>query len=386
MSTNERISRERRLKKFGRRKAGIALALAIALLLLVIGKTYRSQFANLLNESFVGDMFRKHYSGSLDSLALQFGRQYLLNNPPEIAAAPSDTSGVAVKRIRQPWPRALPLLFYSRDLQRVCDENGIGYSSTTYGPDDSLVCELRASNDSGLEVAVIPDRKTRLDKRSLGIIFKNIYELDNRDIIKMVDSEIPFGYLATVDVYPAGEIKRRLRSRQVASIVTIEASQKGLSGKGAAGDNADSKYKKYASGLLDLHPNPAFIDVERTNNIDKPFITALMDEAKKRDIGYIYKNRVPDGVDSVAYAAGLSFISFDNISDYTARDWGEIKGLLTADLILANKPAKEIIIADISRIRVDDLTGFVKYLKRLGIKILYINKLSDESEFRITDL
>jgi hypothetical protein len=79
MITNERISRKQRLKAFGRRKTGIAIVLALVLITLVIIKTYQGKFSELLNESFVGDIFRGSYAENLDSLAIRVGHSFLLN-------------------------------------------------------------------------------------------------------------------------------------------------------------------------------------------------------------------------------------------------------------------------------------------------------------------
>jgi hypothetical protein len=65
--------------------------------------------------------------------------------------------------------------------------------------------------------------------------------------------------------------------------------------------------------------------------------------------------------------------------------WG-IQSLLTSELILPEKPLKMIISVDISNVEVDDLIDLMKYLKRLGINVLYINKLSDDPDFTTVDL
>jgi hypothetical protein len=65
--------------------------------------------------------------------------------------------------------------------------------------------------------------------------------------------------------------------------------------------------------------------------------------------------------------------------------WG-IQSLLTSELILSEKQLKMIISVDISIVGVDDLIDLMKYLKRLGINVLYINKLSDDHDFTTVDL
>jgi hypothetical protein len=386
MITNERISRKQRLKAFGRRKTGIAIVLALVLITLVIIKTYQGKFSELLNESFVGDIFRGSYAENLDSLAIRVGHSFLLNNHPESSTVSGDSAGISYRRVRQPWPSALPLIFYSRSIQNVCDKYGIKYSCVIYGIRDSLVCELQSGNHNRLDITVIPGKKTRLDKRSIGIILKNIYELDNRDIIKIIDSRIPFGYLATIDVFPAGDIKRRLRSNRVASVISVSASRRELARRAVSGGRAESEYQKYVSHLLNLHPNLAFVDIERSDDIDQLFVKVLIDEAKKKGIDYIYRNSVPDGIDSLAYGAGLTFITYSKITDYTKMGFRGIRSLLTSELILSEKPLKMIISVDISNVGVDDLIDLMKYLKSLGINVLYLNKLSDDPDFTTVDL
>jgi len=63
-----------------------------------------------------------------------------------------------------------------------------------------------------------------------------------------------------------------------------------------------------------------------------------------------------------------------------------VKCNITENLILTKIPVKMIISLDISRIRVSELIELMKYLKRMGIKVLYLNKLSTDPEFTIKDL
>ena len=280
----------------------------------------------------------------------------------------------------------MPLLYYSSEIQKVCGNYGIECDLMIYGKKDSLVCRLKSGNRHELMISVIPDSKTKLDNRSLGIILENIYELDNNNIIRLIDSRIPFGYMATADVFPAGEIKRRLRSGQVTSIISVSASKKDLAEHAARGKRAGSEYDKYASDLLGLHPNLSYIDIERSDDMDYMFVEGFIDAARDKDIGYIYRNQIPDRTDSMAYAAGLTFISSNIISDYTEKSLSQIRGSLTTDLILTKTPEKIIISVDISKMPIGEFINFLKYLRRLGINILYINKLSDDPEFTIKDL
>jgi len=386
MITGDRISRKQRLKSFGRRKAKIALILALILAVLVIGNTFRMKFTAMYNHSFIADIFQGRYAQGLDSLAVKTGRDFLLTRSPEPLGESSDSASVSIQKVYQPWPSAMPLLYYSREIQKACDDHGIECDFMIYGKKDSLVCRLKSGNRHELIISVIPDGRTKLESRSLGIILENIYELDNDNIIRLIDSRIPFGYLATADVFPAGDIKRRLRSGRVASIISVSASKKDLAEHAARGKKSGSAYDKYVSDLLGLHPNLSYLDIERSDDIDYMFVEDFIDAARDQDIGYIYKNRIPDRTDSMAYAAGLTFISSDIISDYTEKNLSDIRGSLTTDLVLSKTPAKIIVSVDISKMPIGEFINFLKYLRGLGINILYINKLSDDPEFTIRDL
>lgn len=362
------------------------MILALVLAVLVIGNTFRTKFSEMYSHSFIAGIFQNGYAQGLDSLTVRTGRDFLLSRSPELAEASDDSAGVSVQRVYQPWPSAMPLLFYSSEIQKACDDYGIECDFEIYGKKDSLVCRLKSGNRRELIISVIPDGKTKLENRSLGIILENIYELDNNNIIRLIDSRIPFGYLATADVFPAGDIKRRLRSGRVASIISVSASSKDLAEHAAAGKKAGSEYDKYVSDLLGLHPNLSYIDIERSDDIDYMFVEGFIDAARDKDIGYIYRNRIPDRTDSMAYAAGLTFISSGIISDYAEKSLSDIRGSLTAGLILSKTPAKIIVSVDISKMPIGEFINFLKYLKRLGINILYIDKLSEDPEFTIRDL
>ena len=88
MISGDRISRKQRLKSFGRRKARIALILALILAALVVGDTFSTKIAKLYDHSFIAGIFQSRYAEGLDSLAVKTGRDFLLTGSPEPAEAP----------------------------------------------------------------------------------------------------------------------------------------------------------------------------------------------------------------------------------------------------------------------------------------------------------
>ncbi|UCE66578.1 MAG: hypothetical protein JSU85_00765 [Candidatus Zixiibacteriota bacterium] len=386
MISNDRISRKQRLKTLKNKKAGIALVLALILISLVVGKTYRTQLGILLESSSIKNVFQKNSPDELDSLVIQTGRGFRLNNPTEVDTAFQDTTGIRRMRFLQPWPSGLPLEFYARKLQELTGKSGINCNCVMFGRDDSLVCELISGDNGRAKIVAIPDKKTGLEERFLGIILKNIYELENQEINSIVKSRIPFGYLAEVDVFPAGEIKTQLRSEWVTSILTIPASRKDLVKYDLLKEKGESEYRDLAMDLLNRHPNIAFLRFERSEDTDYLFVEALFDRAKGKKIGYIYENSAPDRIDSLAFSAGLTFISYAKILDYTDKNLNEIQTALIRELIYLEDPCKTIITVDISKMQSQKMISLMLYLNKIGINGLNINKLTDYPEFMIEDL
>jgi len=386
MISNDRISRKQRLKALNNKKARIALILALILILLVVGKTYRTQLGILLDNKLVKSILRDRIPEDADSLAFQTGYSFQLNNSPEVDTVFRDTTGIGFKRITQPWPSELPLVFYARRLQELSGNFGVDCNCVMFGENDSLVCELISGDNSRADVAVIPDKKTGLEGRFLGIILKNIYELRNQDIARIVDSKFPFGYLAEIDVFPAGDIKKRLRSEWVTAILTMPTSRKDLIKYDLLKKEGKSDYRDLASDLLNRHPNLALLRFDRSEDTDYLFVKALIIQAKEKKIGYIYEDGAPDRIDSLAFSAGLAFVSYNKVLDYTEKGFKEIQTDLVTELVRSRDPRKTAITIDISKIQIQRIIGLMKYLKKIGINMLPINKLSDYPEFMIEDL
>lgn len=359
------------------------MALAILLLLLVVGRKYGTRIADTLDVSGIKNIFHQASPDDIDSLVFQTARSFGLNNSPEASFA---DAGSSIVRFMQPWPSHIPLEFYARRAQEMSGEWGIGCDFTQFGENDSLVCGLFFGDDIRKEVVVRPDKKTVLEGRFLGIILKNIYQLEDQDIIGITKGRIPIGYLAGLDVFPAGDIKTQLRSEWMSCILTVSVSRKDLVRYGLLKNKGQSDYRASASDLFGRYPNLALIRFERSDDTDYLFAEAAVDRAKEQKIGYLYDNREPDRIDSLAFSAGLTFISRDKIVDYTAKDVSELRIDLITDLIGSRSPKKIIVTVDTSKMRIRDLLSLIGYLQKTGIKILHINKLYDHREFMIEDL
>jgi len=82
----------------------------------------------------------------------------------------------------------------------------------------------------------------------------------------------------------------------------------------------------------------------------------------------------------------LTFITHDKILNYSDKSLAEIQIDLIAGLVHLGDPGKTAIKVDISRIKARRMIDLMKYLKKIGIDILYINELTDHQEFIIEDL
>jgi hypothetical protein len=386
MISNDRISRKQRLKTLRNYKARIALILAVILLLLIVGKNYKTQLGILLGNIPVKGILNKSGSGGIDSLVFQTGYSFGLNNPPVSDTTAYDTSGSYHVRYTQLWPPGVPFEFYVKKMQELSGKSGIDCEFTQFGDCDSLICFCFAGDYQQAEVVIRPDKKAELEGRYLGIIIKNIYELENREIESIVKSRIPFGYLASIEVFPAGDIKKQLNSDWVSSILSVSVSRADLLKYDLITGKRDIDYRKSVSSFLDRYPKLALFQLERSDDADFIFVEAIVEEAREREIGYIYENRVPDGIDSLVFSTGLTFIDYGKLSDFYGKSLREIRIELIAELVCSRDPRKIAITIDVSNIPVQRMIEFFRYLRRIGINIIYIDKLIDHPEFTIEDL
>ena len=394
MISNDRISRKHRPGRFKNRKTLAAWLLGIILAVLVIVVFFDEPVGKLIGDRVIKKMLSRGPSESPDSLAARLERSFMLNNPPEPAELSKNGSDSAA-RIVQRWPSRLSMMVYADRLRGFSSESGYGCDCIEYGSGDSLVCELTADGSTSAAITLFPDRNTELTKRSIGVILKNLYELDNDEILRVIDSRIPFGYLADIEVFPAGEIKKRLQSRWVSSILSIPTDKgiiarlgpsksKRKGGKGKAAD--DSGYAESASDLLDRYPNLTLIRFERSNDPDYKFVESVLEQAKKKSIDYIYGDDVPDRIDSLAYGTGLSFINGKMIKDCTQLKFPEIKKLLLIDPVASTVPIQEVAVIDITKIKPGDFLQLLGRMRSIGIEILPVDKLNALDRFTVTDL
>jgi hypothetical protein len=394
MISDDRISRKHRPGRFKNRKALIAYLLAIILLALVIVVILKGRVGEIIEERIIKKMISSRPPASADSLALWVGGSFMLSNTPSVVDASRGDSGV-VSRVIQPWPSGLSMMVYANRLKRSAVESGFRCECVEFGNNDSLLCELISAGSGSTEILLLPDKKTRLEKRGAGIIYKNLYKLENSEITGIIEKGIPFGYLADLEVFPAGEIRKRLQSRWISSILSIPAGRetlaqlnpvKGKKGKPRNAPLQKSEYSAFASDLLDRYPNLAMIEFRESSDPDYLFIEALLDQAKEERVDYIYSGDSPDRTDSLAYGSGLTFIDEDRITDYSEAGLSEIQKFLLSDLVESTEPLHRVAVVDISKVRPKDMQRILDKLRTVGVNILYINKLSDLDEFIVKDL
>jgi hypothetical protein len=385
MISNDRISRKQRLRTLRNYKAKIAVALAIVLILMVTGRIIGPRLGSVVKKTPLVNIFHSGGSDKPDSVAIRMGLSFRLSKAAGADTVFQDSLTINLIRIKQPWPSGLPFEYYAQRIQEVSKESGIDCNCVQYGEYDSLICDLKSGGYRAI-VVVDPDRRTNLKGRYLGVILKNVYRLNARDIASIVSSGIPFGYLAAADVFPAGEVKRELRSNWTASILRLSLSREDLLKYNIIKEGKDPDYRKIASDLLHRHPKTSLIALERSGEVDYRLAEAIIDGAKEEDIGYIYDPGTIDRIDSLAYSAGLTFVTLSEAMDYTEMNSNMFRSILYNDLILSENPAKMLVIADITRIGAGEYVKIMKFLRGIGVNILDINKLSDRPEFTIEDL
>ena len=280
----------------------------------------------------------------------------------------------------------MPFELYVAKIEKLSEKAGIICNCELFDRGDSLVCNLSTGNLPIARVTVKAESRTKLEGRYLGIILRNLYKLKNNEIENIVDSGIPFGYLADADIFPTGDIKRELRSRWASSVIKISISPDDLARNNIRANSSEAEIRRLASDLLDRHPNPAFMEIEKSGTVDLAMANELINAAKDRKTGYIYIDENINKVDSMAFAAGLSFLDMSTIQDFSNEDFLDFRANLVSKLLIASEHEKLLLIADISKLGADNYVKLIRYLRNIGINILDINKLDEHPEFMIEDL
>jgi len=392
MLSQDRISRKQRRKLFNSKRASIALLLAVILLILVVGNNYRNIISTLI-ENKIGALTLKRQFQIADSLAFSVGKSFELNRSPEIDTTLIDSEGKPYRRIFQPWPSRLPLYYYAERIQAKAQELEIGcdcIDSLNY-----LVCRLMVGAYPGAVVIVRPNKNVKFKNRAVGFIFRNIYDAKSRDILKIVKKKIPFGYFASPDVYPAGEIRKRLQSPGIWSILLASSSKDDLISQ-ASIRQGSKRIRKSAnkspsdddliSSLLNRHPNLRVIGFYKQNKDDRFFVKTTLQQAKNLEICYLYMNSTPNFIDSLAYSAGLTFITLDTLASYNKNTMAELKPMIIRDITQSNRKKNMIYTIDISKVEINKFADLALYLKHIGVNLLSIKELKKDSNFIVEDL
>ena len=378
-----RLSRRERLKLSGRRRVQFVLALAILLLILLAIRTWRTQLRDIIDPPDYAEI-----QATADSVILQAGESFVLTDTAYVDSVSNRRNPrrevYVCRRYGQFWPGVLPFEFYVQRLQQLCRENGLACDCEETS-ENRLDCKVGAHGLDGALVQVKKAARTELKGRRTAILMKNLGALDNDKIMRIAENGIAFSYLATPDVYPSARIKKALEAAGITSILEIPTDISDLPdfqgrASGSRGKPGRRKNRDLAASLFDHHPNPAAIIIDRTGSVDSSFVTAVIEEAKKRKAAYIYDNASPDAIDSLAYSSGLVILNMKNVADFSNGRFDHNRAALLRELILSQEPIQRIILIEGSAVEVGDLLDLQRSFHRLGVKLMNSISLMETRE------
>lgn len=373
MTEYGRLSRSDRLKLSGRRRTQFALALAFLLLILVAVRIWWPRLEGLINPPDYGRI-----QAVADSLILQAGRSFALSDSVYVDSLlnqvnPREENNL-YRRYGQPWPGILPFEFYAGRLQELSREKRL-VCKCEESSENHLTCAVGVDDFCGAVVLVKRSAKTRLAGRKVAFLINNLGALDNSQIMKMVENGLDFSYMATPDVYPSAKIKRALEGAGVTSILEIPSEIKNVADFPAQGasqsGNADLQDEgRLAASLFERQPNPVAIIVKRSGRIDSSFVTKIIEQAKSRKVAFIYENRAPDFIDSLAYSGGLVILNMKNVADFSEGQFSHNRSAFLREMILSPESAPRIALFEGSAVKAEDLLGLQRSFQRLGVKLM----------------
>lgn len=366
----------------------MALALAILLLILILGNT---QWPRI--KRFLASDDPDRIQALADSIAIQTTESFNLSDSSYTDSLLNQVVEVGgdhvIRRIRQPWPRYLPFEFYVERLRELSRDRGLICDCVESGEEKHLFCTIGSPVFVGTQVIVEPRRGTKLSGREIAFVFRNLGALSDQKIMQILDHDIAFSYFASPDVYPSRRIRKALEKTGVVSIIELPTDIWSLPEFGSEDGRPPSKnrpdrenidYQELAKSLFKRHPNPGAIFFKRSDANDSAFVRSTIEFAAATKAAYFYKNDTPDGIDSLAYSSGLIMISMKSVADFRNSAVGEIAPLVLHDLISSPIPSRNIVLLDASILDVKAFIDLHKTLRDLGINVLSCISLADVRE------
>lgn len=388
MNNFQRLSRKERRRLTVNKNAPIALGLAVLLLFLILGNTYRDRIERLFRSDDFSEIQELAYT-----IAVQTGESFHLSDSSytdSLLAQPGNPeSDYIIRRIRQPWPNELPFEFYVERLRELSLDNGLTCDCIESVKERRLLCTIGSGSFTGAQIVLETQGGTKLFDREIAFLFWNLGALSNKKIMEILDHDIAFGYLASPDIYPSSQMKRKLEKAGIVSIIELPADVSTLAELGSSDNKPSSKGKRNRKkmsqrGLVEIlfgrHPNPGAVSFKKSNDLDTAFVRSAIELAKETKIAYLYENTIPDRIDSLAYSAGLTMISMNSVADFRGNPVGEIRPVILQDLISSQIPARKIALFDAALMDVGELADLQENLRALGVNILDCMSLADVKE------
>lgn len=388
MNNLQRLSRKERQRLTANKKAPVALGLAVLLLFLILGNTYRDRIERLFRSDDPGEIQKLAYT-----IAVQTGESFHLSDSSytdSLLAQPGDPeSDNIIRRIRQPWPNHLPFEFYVERLRRLSRDNGLTCDCIESGREGRLLCTIGSGSLTGAQVVLETQSGTKLFDREIAFLFRNLGALSNKKIMEILDHDFAFSYVASPDVYPSSRMKKTLEKAGITSIIELPADISNLAEFGSSDDKPASKKTQNRDGasiqelvkmIFGRHPNPGAVSFEKSDHPDTAFVRSAIELAREMKIAYLYENTIPDRIDSLAYSAGLTMISMKNVADFRGNSIVEIRPVILQDLISSQISARKIALFDAASMDVAELVDLQESLRELGVNIMDCISLADIEE------
>lgn len=380
-SPGDRLSRSDRQRLRTGAKTRAAMALALILILLIVGRIYWDRLMHAIPD----DIFSSRSYGEIqvlaDSAIIQACRDFRLSDTLRVDSLIQQQDGNSMRIFGLSWPRKLPFEFLAQRIVELCRENRLSCDCRESAADRYMTCDLGSSEIVTARITVREDRRAKLEGRGLALLYKNLGSLGNDKILDILNGGLIFGYIGSPNEYPSGRIKRALESAGVVSILEIPGRKSDLvEFRNEVKTKADDGSEFDVGLMRDIfkrHPNVGAIYITRSDEYELEIVKAALNTAKKQNIPYLYQNRIPDEIDSLAYSSGLDIIAMKKIADFSAGFDNKQVTLLVHDLAVPDSPDSLITIVDGENCDTRSLARLRDTLDGLGIKLFNFNRLTE---------
>jgi hypothetical protein len=217
----------------------------------------------------------------------------------------------AFPRYQAKWPRAYPLIWFTRGLQIACRaRDSLHYDAIEMENGQKLLAVLFDSRDTVGRIELIADNRCKPAISTAAIIFDNFGMINKTQVTALTKLGIPFGYVLAPDQAPDKDLSKILktcRGECLLRLPTDKGSWATIMKKlhlGNLGKSARPSDKNFET-IFKRFPVIDGFFFDDNNGVDKGIVKSLLAQASNLNLFYFDDSRTSGTIDSILAESGI---------------------------------------------------------------------------------